>query len=911
MPATGAMVELLAGDAWTDITDRVYLRDRITITRGRQDQGSRVDPGSCTLTLNNKAGHFSPRNPMSPLYGLIGRNTPIRVSAVGGNPWLDLDGTTDDVASTPAVSALNVTGDIDIRAEAALNWRDPDLKQGIAGRWDSTQVWLLSAYQGTIRITWWDSLGFRWFVSGTVPNDMPARAAVRATIDVDNGAGGATATIYWSDSITGTWTQIHAATATGTQTLATNSTPLTVSPTDTSGVVPAAGALYALQVRDGIDGIPVADADFTAQTPGATAFTDDAGLDWTVGTGALSNRHVRFLGEISAWPTRWDASGGDVYVPVQAGGIMRRLGQGASPLDSTLRRRVASADHLLGYWPLEDGQNSTQAASGLPGGTPAAVTGLTWASDSSLGGSSALPVVGSDGALLTATAAATAATGWHVECVYKLPTLPASLTAILRVRVTGAAIHEAVVSASTSAIRIEAFDSTGASLAHFDFTTASAIGDFAGQWNRLIVTVADDGGGTCRVIAAWPSIADSTWWAAMTTCTSGLGRVPSVVGPWSPALTGLAVGHLSVFDVHATWDGTNLTFGTTIYDSADSGFDGETATGRVTRLCGEEGIPLAFPYGLAGTAGMGPQRPASVLDLLEEAADADVGVLYEARDSIALAYRPRTTLYNQTPALALDYTVRGEVAPPLEPVEDDTATRNDITVSRPSGSSARAVLNTGALSVQAPPTGVGRYTTSQTANVQSDTQLPDLAGWLLHLGTWDEPRYPQVTVNLAAGPWLRGDACAVDLGDLITIANLPVWLPPGDIRAMVQGYTEIIGVFDWTIAYNCTPGSPWTVAVLEDEVLGRCDTDGSELAADVAADDTTISVAVTAGPLWTVDPAQYPFDLRVGGEIVTATACSGASSPQTVTVTRAVNGIVRGWDAGTDVRLANPMTLAL
>jgi hypothetical protein len=847
---------------------------------------------------------------MSDLFGKIGRNTRARVSAPGEDVYLDLDGATDDIASTPAVSALNVTGDIDIRAEAALDWRNPDLKQGIAGRWDSTQVWLLSAYQGTIRITWWDSLGFRWFVSGTVPNDMPARAAVRATIDVDNGAGGATATIYWSDSITGTWTQIHAATATGTQTLATNSTPLTISPTDTSGVVPAAGALYALEIRDGIDGTLVAAADFTAQTPGATNFTDDAGLDWTVDTGALTNRSTRFHGEITAWPVQWSAGGGDVYVPVQGAGIMHRLGQGASPLDSTLRRRVASADHLLGYWPMEDGEDSTQAASGLPGGRPATVTGLTWASDSSLGGSSALPVVDDGGALLTATTAATTATGWHVECVYKLPALPASLTAILRVRVTGAAIHEAVVSASTSAIRIEAFDSSGASLAHFDFTTATAVADFAGQWNRLIVTVADDGGGTCRVIAAWPSIADSTWWAAMTTCTSGLGRVPSVVGPWSPALSGLAVGHLSVFDVHATWDGTTLTFGTTVYDNADSGFDGETATDRVTRLCSEEGIPVAFPYGLAGTGAMGPQRAGAALGLLQEAADADTGILYEDRDTLALAYRPRTSLYNQTPALTLDYTT--DVAPGLQPVEDDTQTRNDITVTRPSGTFARATLDTGALSTQSPPDGVGRYTTAVTCNVETDGQLPDLAGWLLHLGTTDEARYPQVTVNLAANPTLIGAVAAVDIGDLIKITNPPSWLPPGDIQLMVQGYTETLGTYEWTVTFNCIPYSPWQVAVLEDEVLGRCDTDGSELAAGIDADDTTLSIAVTDGPLWTTDAGEYPMDLRLGGgEVVTVTACSGTSSPQTMTVTRATNGISRAWDAGTDVRLATPMVLAL
>jgi hypothetical protein len=45
VPATGARFELQIGETWTDITDRVYLRNRATITRGRQDQGSAVDAG--------------------------------------------------------------------------------------------------------------------------------------------------------------------------------------------------------------------------------------------------------------------------------------------------------------------------------------------------------------------------------------------------------------------------------------------------------------------------------------------------------------------------------------------------------------------------------------------------------------------------------------------------------------------------------------------------------------------------------------------------------------------------------------------------------------------------------------------------------------------------------------------------
>src|SRR3954468_21467544 len=110
MAATGAMVELLLNGVWTDVTARTYLRDRITITRGRQDQGARVDPGSCTITFNNKDGRFSPRNPVGPYYGLIGRNTPVRVSAAGGTPWLGVDQGASPAhqATTPDATALHV-----------------------------------------------------------------------------------------------------------------------------------------------------------------------------------------------------------------------------------------------------------------------------------------------------------------------------------------------------------------------------------------------------------------------------------------------------------------------------------------------------------------------------------------------------------------------------------------------------------------------------------------------------------------------------------------------------------------------------------------------------------------------------------------------------------------------------------
>lgn len=85
MAKTNVKVELFYSGAWHDITasDDVYTRDPITITRGLPDQTQRIPPSTLDLTLDNRDGTYSPRNPMSALYGLIGRNTPIRVSVDG------------------------------------------------------------------------------------------------------------------------------------------------------------------------------------------------------------------------------------------------------------------------------------------------------------------------------------------------------------------------------------------------------------------------------------------------------------------------------------------------------------------------------------------------------------------------------------------------------------------------------------------------------------------------------------------------------------------------------------------------------------------------------------------------------------------------------------------------------------
>lgn len=80
-------VEILINGAWVDITAYVMVRDNsgnISISRGQRDEGGRSEQSTCQMTLNNRDGRWSPRNPTGAYYGSIGRNQPIRVSVPNG-----------------------------------------------------------------------------------------------------------------------------------------------------------------------------------------------------------------------------------------------------------------------------------------------------------------------------------------------------------------------------------------------------------------------------------------------------------------------------------------------------------------------------------------------------------------------------------------------------------------------------------------------------------------------------------------------------------------------------------------------------------------------------------------------------------------------------------------------------------
>ncbi|MCI0384594.1 hypothetical protein [Streptomyces sp. CNQ085] len=896
------VVELWIDGAWVDITGDVRTSQDITIDRGRRDWGAYTDPGSCKLRLNNRHGRYSPRNPRSPLYGKIGRNTPIRVR----------------VGEVPADTAL--LADSFDRTEAS-GW----------GTADTGQAWTTWTSMGAAAADYAVAGGAATMTVGSTFDDGWAATTDVGSADVDltftvatdTAAAGTSAlgsilaaALLRADATAGTGYLLFVRMITDTglpdgqgRRVGASITRLDGSGSyiDLSMVQTVPGLTYsegvplraraqavgsALRLKVWADGQPepaawhtqlyddtysttvmglYASAALVTSLPTTLSFGDLAISEPADETGV-----VRFCGEVTRWPPSWDLSGADHWVTLEAFGVLRRLTQGTDPLQSVMRRHIPT-QWPQAYWPMEEGsRGDASVASAVDNTGVLRVSGLDFAQESSLTGSGPLPTVAGAARLISDPIPGVDTGSWSVSLMFRLPadSFPAAESEMLAFTTTGGYRWRVTIGdiSGTNRLRLRVTDSDGTDLVVWNVNTDTAGVSITDQWLRLRVRAWQDGTDV-RWEMTWVTVNNATW--GVTDAFAGTaGRVSRIDTRIDAALKGMALGHLS------TW-GVYTDTGYTYYGySVMAGMPYQYVQTYVQRLAAEEAIALDVIG--ASTTLIGAQPIDTWTALVQEAIASHMGVLTEQRDTIGLAMRTRDTLVNQDPAVTLDYSA-GLIAA-LQPVEDDQGVHNDLTVKRRGGSEARMVLAEGPMSVLPPPDGIGRYTHQETVNLAYDNALPLQAGWRLRLATVDELRYPEVGVNLAnprMQPYIDA-LLAVDSGDVVRLTGLPDHLPPGDLASgdvdlMVQGYREILGAARWEIALVCTPASPWRMAVVGDAVLGKADTAGSELVDAAGEAETTLYVTTTSGPPWVVDPGEFPFDLRVGGEVVTATAATEAA----------------------------------
>ena len=910
--------ELLLGTNWTDISTYLYQRNppAVTITRGHPDETTTTNPTDLKAVIDNRGGTFSDKNPNGPYYGLIGRNTPARFSVPEGASYLRIESDQSSYASCPDAAGLDITGDTEIQIDVTLdNWY---ANQSLAGKWNSSgsanqRTWLLLLNEDRTLTFWWSLTGsFDYGAQSTAPVPVPAlrRQAIRVTLAVASG----TATFYTAQPAAGqvalgsilatspSWTQLGAAVtvATGAGALFdSTANPCVGFAPSATGDFPSYAGIYgkvhAFSLLSGIGGTIEASPDFTVATPGAPAVTDGQGNVWSLsGTSEISSRAYRAHVEMAAWPQSWDPTGADVWMPVTGSGLLRRLAQNNRPLMSPMYRywtKLTGTGAPVAYWPGEDGQNSTQFASGLSGQSPMSIAGQAILSgNSAFACSASLPV--------------TNGSTWYGPVAPYASGADAQFTFLLDVPAAGdqndAVIATMTTNGTVAYLVIVYTSTTGGTLSLLGYdqnwnplisiSSINAIGGVNGQPMAVSMALLQSGSDITWHIASLNVNSTVTQSQAGTQTSATVGQVTQVLanpgeGTFGTAiLMTTAMGH---FAVQSTFQDLS--------DIASplAAWGGEAAATRFARLCAEEGLACRI-VGCADTSvPMGPQGISTLTSLLQEVPDADRGIMFEPRQQLALGYRTSASLLNQQPAAALTYTMAQLAANPgMAPTEDDQFTVNDVTVSGGTGgsgsatstsptgklsSSARQFLASGPLSVQPPPDGVGTYDTSVTCNVANDRWLQHEAGWIVHTGTVWEPRYPVIPVNMArtqvAGVFY--DLPQTDIGDRITVASTPVWLPPDGISQLMQGTEERLGGFVFEIDWNGIPETPYETAVA---ALAHADTAGSQLSVGASSTATTLTVATTAGPLWTTNGADFPFDIELGGERITVTAIGAASA---------------------------------
>lgn len=927
-------VGLGAGD-WANISDRIYDRSEISIVRGLQSEDGTAGPSSMSLSLNNGDGLFSVRNPNSPLFGLLGRNAPLRLTYGRGKYGMVLGqqlGFTNGRAQCPDTAGLS-SGDLDIRFDMQFLPR----ADGVVSGWTSGLHDIASHFDFTVNNLDWSLLlingvlRFRWFPTGTTPGlsadcTVPFtvgsfdRRSIRVTLQLSTGQ----VVFYTAPAIGGPYTILGAAVTLGATSRFNSAAPLRIGAASQQGAYPyIVGTTdpcvhYKTEIRQGINGTVVASPDFTARPLDAepfspSTFNDAQGNGWIFSGSSDASRiwygdvDYRGTGEIASLPNRFSVGLDDKWVPVTANGVLRRYGQGKTPTSSGLRDfTLAHSDALAAYFPLDGAEGTLYSVNINPR-------------------------------------------------IYYLDTRFYSFgNAIYKYGVDLKGAIGSVMELNATSLAEDAYMrgdvGTGERNAAFDFVFQSAlfgvlqfeIQDY--NVNRWSVTLNDSvNGGTAQVsfiddavgpigfspTGILPELRDTALHhCRLTVSTSGSDTNWALYIDGTLRDTGTQVGYIwngtSLFRVrysrylnqtvtnigHLTlWSNAVAANIPTAADAADAafGYAGDTAADRMTRVASDGGIPLKIVGNPNDTMPMGVLFAEPRLAQIRDAENADMGILHEDRATTALRYRTRRSMVGQTPVLTLAFDGR-QVKDPLDPVDDDQLTRNDVTASRRDGGSYRQVLTSGRLSTQDPPLGVGLYDDEATVNVQTDGMLNGVAAWLVNLGTQDKARYPSVSVELAAGevdPALTAAVYAADIGDALRITGASAIGEYDAMDLIIVGYQETIGQVlgngkrKSLFTFVCRPGDLYKAALYS---TARYDTGGSTLAAGATSTATSLSIATVAGhALWSTTAT--PYDLWVDGERITVTAMTGAASPQTAVAVRSVNGVVKAQKSGATVRL--------
>ena len=869
--------------AWMDVSSYRRQTVAVELNQGRDDEASYVEAGDSSVTFDLRDGLLSPRNPHSELYQRVGQNTPIRYRLkIAYDDFTRANqsglGTSDSGHTWVTQAGYTVTGNAGAIAFGSPNFASLAYLSD-AGSLDVDVVHSTVLGVVTTGGPWIDATVIRMVDSDNLyrlhtefkPSGVLYLKFVRRLAGTSTDFGGTDVTLATTYSAgTRVWTRVQ---ADGDRLRARVWT-------GTAGDEPDSGWDLEVDEATEIEG---------------TAF----GLyEWRHGTNTnvgslgvtfdnVEAHAILWTGSIPEWNPRWDKSGDDSFLPLSAGGPLRRLGQGDDGIRSPLYRQLTRYSPN-GYWPLEEGSDAVTAGSAISEGRPARVSDVTFGDEDCPPGASSAMKVNSTASLVGGYASGSTGNSWAALAFVKLNALPVTESTVYEWFTSGGTLRRWQVKADATGFVVRVFNTDGTQVA----TSSALFVDAPTEWTAVQLETLQVGGNVSWVLI-WNRVGTETFWSfGGTINTHTAGSLNKFAIPGSAALVDALYSHI--------WGGPeSLPFVDTGFLAVSSGYAGEVASDRISRLCAEQSVRIAITPG--DSEPMGRQRAGKFLDLLRECQDADLGILYER--SGALGYIPRSARYNGTVAMELDWT-GGDLAEAPEPTDDDQRLRNRWTVKRVSGSEA----------VYQDDTSIARHgivPDSAEINIWQDRRLAWHAMFRTALTTIDEMRWPIIDLDLLAHPELIPQFLGLRTGSRIQVIDPQDQVPGITIDLIVEGIKQTINRYKWKVSLACSPASPWQVGTWGTSLYAARTTTVQSL---TVAGDTTFNITSTSEyHRWSTTASGYQWDLA--GEVVTVTSVGAAAGTgpyvQAVTVQRAQNGVSKDIPAGTPVVLVNPARWAL
>lgn len=878
--------EFLLGGQWVEAADRTLTRQAIEIVRGVPPEAYTADTTEVTYHVNNRDGDWSPDNPFGPYYGEIGENTPHRIvideasapfttteTGGWGDGWTEYGG---DLADYAAGSG-QATVDIDTLNSQRVTLYDTDLAdcevfttieigQVVGGTGATAQF-------GTVLRAQDEDNYYEAIVLVSTGSNLTVALARRdagvvTLLEID-GVGMS----YTASTVLGLRFKIA-------------DRRLAAKLWDLDDGEPYPWTIRAVDISDDAIDDPGA---FGTRSWLSTNVTNT--LPFVITYGPVEVVSYRCADETVTLPPRWDLSGNDAWVEATGAGILRRLGSG-EVLKSPLTRAMEGVGELVAreHWPMEDASGATQFANLVDGGSPMTITGtVNPATYTGPDGSDPMPTFAQTTATAVGPIRPMGATNWSILAIAGVDPDSTTITPLAGVAVDGGSgLTQVAIFLDHSANNLVISQTVNGSETSVDTESISAYtSDILGGdlYVYLYCDSADNLIGTIRFVSAGAEIELT----AQGTVTSGGFGDPTHLQFGPHATDGNARAHAAVYDFDVSF------FTTSIYNfQAMLGYPAETAGARMARLADDLDIPFYLEGDPDDTEPMGPQTSGDVLDLFEDCAESDGGLLYEVRDEVAIAYLTRRWRYNQTVTLALSYTTRGHVPAGLRPQPDDFDFVNDLTIHRRGGSFARYERTTGRRSVNPPPNGRGRSADERTLSLAADTQCAPIASWRVIEATEDISRFDDIPLDLRAMA-AAGQSTAMyaaerlDVGRRLTISDTPIWIRPDLIDQQAFGLRETIGRggrggYAWDLEAAARPTGIWgQVGVYgPSSIVSRYQLTDCTLSADFdPASDTTFTVTTATGPLLAVKTYSTPLQLLVDGMPILVGEVTGASNPQT------------------------------